>query len=45
MRQFLLLASLLIATSVPGSALGQPAISSEIAPLGKLRCNECRIQS
>ena len=37
MRRILLLASLLIATSVPGSALGQPAISSEIAPLGKLR--------
>jgi polar amino acid transport system substrate-binding protein len=37
MRRFLLLASLLIATSVPGSALGQPAITSEIAPTGKLR--------
>ena len=37
MRRILLLASLLIATSVPGGALGQPAISSEIAPLGKLR--------
>jgi polar amino acid transport system substrate-binding protein len=37
MRRILLLAILLIATSVPRSALGQPAITSEIAPLGKLR--------
>ena len=37
MRRILLLAILLIATSVTGSALGQPAITSEIAPQGKLR--------
>jgi len=37
MRRILLLAILLIATSIPGGAFGQPAISSEIAPLGKLR--------
>ena len=35
--RFLLLASFFIATSVPGRALAQPAITSEIAPLGKLR--------
>ena len=28
---------LLVATSIPGGALGQPVIGSEIAPLGKLR--------
>ena len=37
MRWILLTVTLLIATSIPGGALGQPAISSEIAPLGKLR--------
>lgn len=37
MRRILLSAILLIATSIPGVALAQPAISSEIAPLGKLR--------
>jgi polar amino acid transport system substrate-binding protein len=37
MRRILLLAILLIATSMPQGALGQPAISAEIAPLGKLR--------
>ena len=37
MRRILWLAILLIATSMPGGALGQPAISAEIAPLGKLR--------
>lgn len=37
MRRILLSAILLIATSMPGGALGQPAISAEIAPLGKLR--------
>ena len=37
MPRILLTVILLIATSMPGGALGQPAISSEIAPLGKLR--------
>lgn len=37
MRRILLSAILLIATSVPAGALGQPAITSEIATLGKLR--------
>jgi polar amino acid transport system substrate-binding protein len=37
MRQILLLAILLIATSIPRGASAQPVISSEIAPLGKLR--------
>ena len=37
MRRILLLASLLIASSMPGGASGQSAISAEIAPLGKLR--------
>ena len=37
MRRILLLAILLIAISVPRSTLGQPAITSEIATLGKLR--------
>ena len=37
MRQILLLTSLLIAISIPRSVSAQPAISSEIAPLGKLR--------
>ena len=38
MRRILLLAILLIATSIPGRVpLGQAVISSEIAPLGKLR--------
>jgi polar amino acid transport system substrate-binding protein len=37
MRRILLLAILLIATSMPGGALAQAAISSEIAPTGKLR--------
>jgi polar amino acid transport system substrate-binding protein len=37
MRRILLLAILLIATSVTGSALAQPAITSEIGPTGKLR--------
>jgi polar amino acid transport system substrate-binding protein len=36
-RRILLLASLLIAISIPGGVSAQPAISSEIAPLGKLR--------
>ena len=35
--EFLLLAIVLIAISIPGGVLAQPAISSEIAPLGKLR--------
>ena len=37
MRQILLLTSLLIAISIPRSVSAQPAISSEIASLGKLR--------
>src|SRR3972149_3519708 len=37
MRRILLLTILLIATSRPGGAFGQAAISSEIAPHGKLR--------
>ncbi len=37
MRRILLSAIVLIATSIPGDALGQPAINSEIAPQGKLR--------
>jgi len=37
MRRFLLLAIVLIAISIPRSVSAQPAISSEIAPLGKLR--------
>jgi polar amino acid transport system substrate-binding protein len=37
MRRILLLGILLIATSIPEGALGQTAISSEIAPQGKLR--------
>lgn len=37
MRKILLSLIVLIATSMPGGALGQPAIKSEIAPLGKLR--------
>ena len=37
MRRTLLLAIVLIATSIPGAALAQPAISTEIAPQGKLR--------
>jgi polar amino acid transport system substrate-binding protein len=37
MRQLLLLAIVFIATSIPVGASAQPAISSEIAPLGKLR--------
>jgi polar amino acid transport system substrate-binding protein len=37
MRRILLLASLLIAISIPRGVSAQPAISSEIAPLGKLR--------
>ena len=37
MRRILLLGILLIATSTPRDTLGQSAISSEIAPLGKLR--------
>lgn len=37
MRKILLSAILLIATSLPGGVSAQPATSSEIAPLGKLR--------
>jgi polar amino acid transport system substrate-binding protein len=37
MRRILLLAILLTTASIPGSSLGQSAISSEIAPQGKLR--------
>jgi polar amino acid transport system substrate-binding protein len=37
MRRTLLLAIVLIATSIPGAALAQSAISTEIAPQGKLR--------
>jgi polar amino acid transport system substrate-binding protein len=37
MRRILLSAIILIAASIPGGALAQPAISSDIAPLGKLR--------
>jgi polar amino acid transport system substrate-binding protein len=37
MRRILLLAMLLIATSIPGRSFGQSAINSEIAPQGKLR--------
>lgn len=37
MRRILLPTIILIATQISGGALGQPAPSSEIAPLGKLR--------
>lgn len=37
MRKILLSAILLIATSMPGGVSAQPATSSEIAPMGKLR--------
>lgn len=37
MRTKVLLAIIVLATSISDAALGQPAISSEIAPLGKLR--------
>jgi polar amino acid transport system substrate-binding protein len=37
MQRILLLGILLIATSIPGSSLGQSSINSEIAPSGKLR--------
>lgn len=37
MRRILLLGILLIANSIPGNSAGQSAISSEIAPTGKLR--------
>jgi polar amino acid transport system substrate-binding protein len=37
MQRILLLAILLIATSIPEGTLGQSAISSEIAPTGRLR--------
>jgi ABC-type amino acid transport substrate-binding protein len=37
MRRILLSAVILIAASIPGGALAQPEIRSEIAPLGKLR--------
>jgi polar amino acid transport system substrate-binding protein len=37
MRRILLWAIILIAASIRGGALAQPAISSELAPLGKLR--------
>ena len=37
MRPILLPAIILIATQIAGGALGQPASSSEIAPLGRLR--------
>ena len=37
MRRILLLAIVLIAISIPGGVSAQPAISSELAPLGKLR--------
>ena len=37
MRRILLLAILLIAIAIPGGASAQPAITSEIAPLGKVR--------
>lgn len=37
MPRILLLAILLVATSMPEGALGQSAISAEIAQLGKLR--------
>ena len=37
MRRILLFASLLIAISIPRGVPAQPAINSEIAPLGKLR--------
>lgn len=37
MGLILLLAMMLIATSMPGMAWGQPAIASELAPAGKLR--------
>ena len=37
MRRTLLLGVLMIAASIPGRSLGQPAIISEIAPTGKLR--------
>jgi polar amino acid transport system substrate-binding protein len=37
MRRILLLTIVLIAISIPGGVSAQPAISSEIAPLGKLR--------
>ena len=37
MRRILLLAIVLIAISIPGGVSAQPAITSEIAPLGKVR--------
>ena len=37
MRRILLSTIVLIATSIPGGPLAQPSISTEIAPLGKLR--------
>ena len=37
MQRYLLLATLLIATVIPGLSFAQPSISSEIAPAGKLR--------
>jgi polar amino acid transport system substrate-binding protein len=37
MRQILLTAMVLIVSSMPGSSWAQPAISSELAPTGKLR--------
>jgi len=37
MRRFLLSAIVLITTSIPGGAWGQPSVSSEITPKGKLR--------
>jgi polar amino acid transport system substrate-binding protein len=37
MQPILLLGTLLIAISIPGSSLGQSAVNSEIAPSGKLR--------
>ena len=37
MRRILLLAILLVETSLPGATPGQSTISSELAPLGKLR--------
>ena len=43
MRRILLLAIVLIAISIPGGVLAQPAIRSEIAPTGKVACcNEWR---
>jgi hypothetical protein len=37
MRRTFLFGLLLLASSLPGSALGQPPINSQIAPTGKLR--------